>query len=501
MDASTRSSRRSSLCILQNLCMRIVSFFIHSIFAFTLVSFFVCLCVFCSKHPEIFTAPELLWCIPAAALLTLTVLLARFLQRKSERFAVFLMIALETVIALVLIVSYDTQPCSDYGVIWQSANEIAQGTFSGGTTPSHYMYYFNWQLGMTVLEAFLLRLGATFSTFKVLNAALLMLIQHMEYRLVKRKFGFQTACAVYALAVLFMPWCLTIPQLTNHHVSMLFLLTSLQLLERPLPTRWLLAGFLLAVMNFLRPMGVIVLLAALCYSVYLMIALRNLRPLVPLLCLLAGYWVVLSCLDSALISAGLTDAPASRARIPYFKFQKGLYGYGTPVDDLKVFQYDYDQYNTAMRADLIAHVTTHPLETLIFVANKMVRYLGLFDYQFEMTYNHDVAFYTQYPVRALYCISWFQYIGICLWAMKGYPSYAQRHPVDIHQIYFIGNTLVYIFIEAFSSYRFESYPFLLMLAALGITAPSLRCGKKDYTHSLFRKTRQDHASQCPPCED
>lgn len=139
-----------------------------------------------------------------------------------------------------------------------------------------------------------------------------------------------------------------------------------------------------------------------------------------------------------------------------------------PYSDLKAFNYDYEAYNGAMKKELSAHIAEKPVQTFIYVANKMVRYLGLFDYQFEMTYNHDVAFYTQYPVRALYCISWFQYIGILIFSIIGYRRYTLRYSTDIYQIFFIGNTLVYFLIEAYSSYRFESYPFLITLAALGI---------------------------------
>lgn len=468
MHQSSSQKNNSPFQLLESLCTHTVGFFIWSILCFTLLAFVVCIFVFCVKHQDVFSVAEIIWFIPATALLLLISKLAQFIQTRSERFATCLMIALEAVIAIIMITSYDTQPCSDYASIWQSANEIAQGRFSAGTDPTQYMYFYNWQLGIAVFEAFFIKFGATFFTLKVLNAILLIAIQHIEYRLVKQKLGFQTACTAYALSALFMPWCLTIPQFTNHHIGTIFLLMSLQLLEEQTPSRWAFAGVLLAMMNLLRPIGIIVLLTAVCYTIYLIIQRRHIKPLVLLIVLIASYSLVLTCFDSVLISAGYTDSPVSHARLPYFKFQKGLYGYNWPLTDLNAYHYNYDEYNAAMKIELIEHISTHPLETLVFVANKMIRYLGLFDYQFEMTYNHDVAFYTQYPVRALYSTSWFQYIGICLLAIKGYPSYARRYPVDIYQVFFIGNTLVYLLIEAFSSYRFESYPFLIMLAALGM---------------------------------
>lgn len=465
--------RRSvfSFSTLKKLCEHLVHLVIACTLQLTLVAFVVCLFYFCIKYTDIFSVAEIIWSLPILLFFPFINFLSKHVNKMSERIVIISMISAEILISFIMIVSYDTQPCSDYAIIWKGANEIAQGTFTAGITPSDYMYYYNWQLGITVLESLPIRLGFSFFGLKFINAALLISIQYIEYCLVKYKLGRQTACSAYLLATFFLPWCLTIPQFTNHHICLTLLLLTLHLLDQPYRLRWSCAGILLAFINVLRPLGIIVILAAICYSIYLIIQKHSLQPLIPLICFLFTYTLFLTCFDNTFIQLGYTDAPVSKARIPYFKFQKGLYGYSNPSTDLSVFAYDYDAYNAAMQQELLDHLLTRPLDTLIFVANKMVRYLGLFDYQFEMTYNHDVTFYTQYPVRALYSLSWFQYIGICLFALRGYRIYRNRHPVDIDQIFFIGNTLVYFFIEAFSSYRFESYPFLIMLAALGLEQP------------------------------
>ena len=63
---------------------------------------------------------------------------------------------------------------------------------------------------------------------------------------------------------------------------------------------------------------------------------------------------------------------------------------------------------------------------IAFFESIVVRYLGLFDYQFEMTYNHDVEMYTQYPVKALYSTSWFQYALLLILAFFGFREYKQN---------------------------------------------------------------------------
>lgn len=467
---------------LESFCRKIVSFFIYAILFFSLLSFLVCVIVFCKKHGSVFSVWEFFWLIPAVFLLLGIFRLANFLQKKSEHFFIFFMVATEIAIAMFMIFSYDTWPCSDYAAIWISANEMARGIFVRGTNPADYMYCYNWQLGIAAFESLIIRLGGNFFTLKILNSCLLMLLQFLEYRLVKSKFGPCAASYAYVLSTLFMPWCLTIPQFTNHHIGCVLLLFGLFLLDQYKLLSWIAAGVLLAMMNVLRPLGIIVLLSAGCLTIYSLLQKRHIKPLLLFCGLLISYTLVIALFDSLFIALGYTDANISQARIPYFKFQKGLYAYDTPADDLKTYDYNYDTYNAAMKEELIDVLQTKPLQTVVFIANKMVRYLGLFDYQFEMTYNHDVAFYTQYPVKALYSTSWFQYIGVLILALIGYQEYRKRAPVDIYQIFFIGNTLVYIFIEAFSSYRFESYCFLLMWAALGYK----RCAEAEKHRILLK---------------
>lgn len=95
-------------------------------------------------------------------------------------------------------------------------------------------------------------------------------------------------------------------------------------------------------------------------------------------------------------------------------------------------------------------------------------YLGLFDYKFENTYNHDMSIWAQYPIKAFYSFGWGQYIFLIVFAIIGYNKWRKNHDVDIFQVFYIGNTLVYLFIEAFSAYRYESYPILIMFAGYGL---------------------------------
>ncbi|MCE5187804.1 MAG: hypothetical protein LLF75_01260 [Eubacteriales bacterium] len=455
---------------IERICTKSVKALIYAILISSILSAVVCLIVFSIKHPDVFSVLEFVWILPGLLLLLLIFVLSNVLQKIRESFFIALMIALGCAISAVMIASYNTVPVVDYKAIWDGAVAMANGTFTDGLNPAAYMYYYNWQLGIAAFESLFLRLGANFFFFKIFNACLLILIDLMEYLLVKRRFGEKPARCVYVLATFFLSWCLTIPQFSNHHIGLVFLLLVFCLIEADTILSWALAGVLAACLNVLRPLGIIVLCSVICMALYRAVTIKQwVKPLVRLVLYGICYLSVIALFDSIFLSAGYTDAKISESRIPYFKFQKGLYAYSDELQgDLEAYHYDYDSYNAQMKKDLIETVTEKPVETAVFVANKMARYLGLFDYQFEMTYNNDIPYYTGYPVKALYSTSWFQYIGILALAMLGLKEYYRKYRVDIYQVFFIGHTLVYLLIEALSEYRFENYPLLLMFAALGM---------------------------------
>lgn len=461
----------------------LIHFFMYAILAFTLFSFFICIIVFSVKYQDVFSLKEGIWLLPAVLFFGFVF----YITERVEKSNVFIlaMVLAQLIIAVVMIFAYDTKPVSDYAAIWESAQEMAKGSFSSGLVPATYMYVYNWQLGITAFEALGISLGMNFFAFKILNALLVCLFCFFEYHLVRRKCGERAANVAYAVSTFFLPWILTIPQFTNHHIGLGLILIILYLLEKNNWQSWCGAGLLTAVLNVLRPMGIIIALTAIAMAIYKCIAKRAIKPGMKAVLFVVVYSICLSIFNMAFVKADYTDIGISEARIPYYKFQKGLYGYNTPAEDLIKYDYDIEKYNEAMREQLKDELTNNPIQTCVFVANKMVRYLGLFDYQFEMTFNHDATVYTKYPIKALYCMGWFQYVLIVAMALFGYREYERRNGMDVYQIFFIGNTIVYVFIEAFSSYRFESYTILIMLAADG-AVQLFRCGLKKNRRLLMK---------------
>jgi hypothetical protein len=412
--------------------------------------------------------------VPCRPFIFLCIRIGKHFQSKNEASLISFAVASATLCYIILIVSYETVPVSDYKVIWEAAIQMASGTFTGGTDPSSYFYYYNWQIGIAAFESLFVRIfGAKFLVLKILNIMILNLLSWAIYAIAKKKTSRDAACLIYILSAFFLPYLLTVSQFTNQHAALLLLLLSFVLIEKNRLRYILLAGILLGVLNVLRPMAIIAVLAVLAYWLYSFFCDKRWKPLIVRSVLfLLMYSLTITAFDTLFVNIGYADAPVSQAKIPYFKFVKGLGG-DQDVSKLASFGYDYEAFNEAQKEQLMTMIKQEPLATLLFVVNKMCRYWGLFDYQFENTFNHDPDFYYQYPVKALYMISWFQYIFCIALAFIGYHLWRKNNRVDVYAIFFIGYNLVYLFIEAFSSYRFIEYPFILIMTGYAVHALGL----------------------------
>ncbi len=448
-----------------------IGFFGYSILVFSLVAAPICLFVYCTDYSDVFSAVELLWLLPALLLVFVTAKATDFMRHLSEKAFLGIMAASSIFISVSMILSYDTKPCSDYAMIYNAAEQMASGNFTSGTDPQHYMYIYNWQIGIAAFESLFVIVfgGGSFTALQAYNAILALTTQGLLYYTAKKKLGIITARYACVMAVLFLPWILSVPQFTNQNIALVLLLVGLLLLDNEEIGMWAASGAVIGLMNVLRPMGIIVVLAALCQTVHSLFGKLTIKPFKRAMAFVLCYVVVVGGFDALFQAVDYTDCGVSEARLTYFKFQKGLYGYNNELgDDLSEYGYDYGEYNAAMKAELFDKVIGNPIGTAVFVGNKMVRYLGLFDYKFEMAYNQNEEYYTQYPVKALYSTSWFQYLIVVALALWGLKSYRKKYRADVYQIFFVGNTLVYVFIEAFSSYRFENYAILIIFAAEGM---------------------------------
>lgn len=279
-------------------------------------------------------------------------------------------------------------------------------------------------------------------------------------------FGKITSYYTILLFCSFYPIIITCNQFTNQHLATLLILLSLYLINRATKQSILLAGAIVAILNVIRPMGIIINLAYIIWIIYFYRQKKDLkRFVISILLYFIPFYAVQKSIDFAFIELEYADTSISKPKIPYFKFDKGLTGYNTP--DLKPFEYNLEKYNQWQKEKIINKIIENPQEVITFIANKMIRYLGLFDYKFENTYNHNSDIWQKYPIKFFYSFGWGQYVFLVLLAIIGFYKWSKKADLDIFQIFFLGIISVYIFIEAFTSYRYESYPFLILYASFG----------------------------------
>lgn len=435
-------------------------------------------------YSNLFSYREIVWVFAALIYSAIIFYLGRFLSQKNEIIVCLFMIIIQGIYVVALILFYDTQPCSDYIAIWNSAVEMSKSQFTSGVEPGSYMYIYNWQIGIAAFESIIIRIfGENFLVLKIFSAITTAINNFLVYKCCSIKFNKKIGVYAYVTATLFIPWMLSVPQFTNHHIALTLLLTAMILINKNKWYTYLAAGVLLAICNVLRPIAVIMVIAAVCLLIYNVIKSHNIKAIkenvIKLVSLLLAFFVILQCFNGLFVKVGYTDSDVSEARIPYFKFQKGLYGYNTSFEDF--FEYDnVDEYNDAMRQDLNGEITDNAKGVLVFIVKKMILFLGLFDYQFEMTFDQNSDIWSQYPIKAFYSTSWFLYAILLIIAAVVFWKKRKENNIDIFSVFFIGNTLVYIFIEAFSSYRFENYYFIIMLAAVAMyqISEKMICHKK-----------------------
>lgn len=401
-----------------------------AIFLFSIISVPVCMFVYIKGYSNLFSVKELIWAFPAAIYTAVVFLMGKFLQNKKEYSLIIFMILIEAVYVTFLLLFYNTQPCSDYTAIWNAAVEMSKGVFTDGLKSGSYMYIYNWQLGIAAFESIFVRLfGENFFALKIFCAVITAVNNYLVYKCCCVKFNKKVGIYAYVTATMFIPWMLSVPQFTNHHIGFSLLLISLLLINRDKWYTYLAAGVLIAFLNVLRPMGIIIVIAAFCMAVYNMIKGHSWKSVAEnagkFASLLLAFAVVITGFNVLFIKKEYTDMNISSARVQYFKFQKGLYGYEYPFEDYNKYG-DIDSYNEAMKRELAETVKTNPARVCKFVIEKMIRYFGLFDYQFEMTFDHDDNIWSKYPIKAFYSTSWFFYAFALIIAAVAFIKKARK---------------------------------------------------------------------------
>lgn len=441
------------------------------IFIFAIISVPIAMIKYNASYPEVFNFAECPYIVLGILFTLLWVWLYKHLVGLNKtRLVLIIGFVTANILSAYFIITCGTQPISDYEAIWNTAIQMADGSFKISNLHHYdYMMVYNWQLGISWIESLSVRLfGPTVLPLQILNIILLNMMLVLVYCL-SRKIIASTKWQILPVSLLsiYYPVIVTIPQFTNQHLACVMILLVVYLLCFDKWYLWLLAGVFIALLNMVRPMGVILIITGICLTVtaILIKSDKRLSSLFYLVCLLLSCAVCTHAIDWGFERAGYADAPISKSKIPYFKFHKGLTGYDCPeVDKFS----SIEEFNNWEKRQVKNALVQHPKVTLTYVFKKMIRYLGGFDYKVEMTYNKNESIWNSGWIKRFVMFGWGQYSAILLLCLMSVIVCKKDLYVTPVAIVFIGITLVYFFIEAFTSYRYESYPFMMIIASSGL---------------------------------
>lgn len=227
-------------------------------------------------------------------------------------------------LALFFILWLDSQPVQDFQTMYAAAEQLAQG--SHGYLDN--IYFFNWayQSAFVVYQALILALfGNSLLPLQILNALYMAGTNVLVCLIAKRFLPEKAAMTVGALYAVYPAPLFLAGVLTNQHLSVFLLYSALYILlcKDITPARALGAGALIALGNAMRPIGVIVMLAALLWLLIRAAQRFDLRCALHGMYVAASYFAVGAAVSSLIVAAGINPEGLSNNQ-PMWKFVVGL---------------------------------------------------------------------------------------------------------------------------------------------------------------------------------
>ena len=390
-------------------------------------------------------------------------------------------------LAMAVILAVSAQPVQDFNTMYTAAQDMARG----GRDYLENVYYYNWayQTGFAFYESLLLRVfGPGQLSLQVMNAVWLggtgVLVFRIALRLLPRRaaLGVSLLFAVYPA-----PYFLA-AVLTNQHIAAFFYYLAVWLLlnreELSLP-RAALAGGVIALGNVLRPIGVIVILAALCWMAVAQLLARRERwgRAAARMAALAGMYALIFALCSqAVVWSGLNPQGLTNNQ-PMWKFVLGLNpdsnGGWNPTDYDAYLSLPAQEADLAMRQAVRERLAAGPAALARLAVRKSAVMWGAEEYMFwgfgHLDGQRRVGPATvDQLIQALCSGDKGVYSAVFLLALAGTAVLLRRgsggRGALLPAFLLCGYCGVHLIVEVQSRYRYFLMPAVFLLAGFGLEA-------------------------------
>ncbi|MGG1554812.1 ArnT family glycosyltransferase [Paenibacillus ferrarius] len=304
----------------------------------------------------------------------------------------FLLVLLAVAVSLRLVAVFylDTQPGSDFRVLYENAQKAAAGDFSFG----HSEYYVRWvyQLGYTLYQGLILSwFGPGLLPLKLFNVLFDTLSVLLVFRIAANVFGETSGRMAGLLYATYVPNLLMSAVLSNQHLSTLFFAAgcwaAIALRHRKSPWGMAAVGVLFAAGTTFRPMGAfyagILLLFLLAVAWQREGKLRyRLSELAKKAAVFAAvYLIVQQAVAYTLIAQGVTEVNLYANQEPYWKFMVGMnsssYGFWNEDDAVYASQFPLgEQRNHMEKMRLMERLHDVKAMPALFVSKWAVMWAG-----------------------------------------------------------------------------------------------------------------------------
>lgn len=252
------------------------------------------------------------------------------------------------VIRIGVILWIDTPVISDFKTMLDASKELVNGTDAYKSMP--YFICWGYQMGHVIYQAILLNIINSITFLKIVNAIVTSSTVIMIYLIGKELSTTKAAIIISIIYSIFLFPLLLNTVLTNQLLPMLLILIAIYLWMKKKKENKLMPviiGILLGISNMLRSETIVIIIAFVLYTIFLMIKKENRKALIINLCLIIISYFTLTTATSFVLKATGISPSGLENKNSSWKFLEGLNvetrGQYSEDDAIK---YSYDKKKT-----------------------------------------------------------------------------------------------------------------------------------------------------------
>lgn len=391
------------------------------------------------------------------------------------------------VIRIGVILWIDTPVISDFKTMLDASKELVNGTDAYKSMP--YFICWGYQMGHVIYQAILLNIINSITFLKIVNAIVTSSTVIMIYLIGKELSTTKAAIIISIIYSIFLFPLLLNTVLTNQLLPMLLILIAIYLWMKKKKENKLMPviiGILLGISNMLRSETIVIIIAFVLYTIFLMIKKENRKALIINLCLIIISYFTLTTATSFVLKATDNSPSGLENKNSSWKFLEGLNvetrGQYSEDDAVK-YSYDKKKTTKELKKRIQEEWQQYPL---LFAKKTKILWLNS-DLSWSLGHienQEDLKLYEGINQIFIY----FFVIMSLLSAINLFKKTYKKEQILILLILFVYFG-VYLFIEVMPRYAYSLQIFEALLASitLGYILDNKKISKVGDHHAKARK--------------